>query len=111
MCARAKYFVDSIDQCNRRYVPINNYTNALFLFAMISTDIDSDNKSDIIVIDLLLKRVVFLFNDGNGQFTIHIIVFPPNYSPYSISTADLNNDQQIDIIILDELQKKNHCFS
>jgi hypothetical protein len=67
---------------------------------MISDDIDSDNKSDIIVLLGLMKEVEILFNDGNGQFTIYTISLSNYYIPYSISAADVDNDHHIDIVIL-----------
>ncbi len=67
---------------------------------MISDDVDNDNKNDIIVL-LASMEVDILFNDGNGQFMIYTISLSNYYTPHSISAADVDNDQHIDIIILD----------
>jgi hypothetical protein len=55
--------------------------------AMISDDVDSDSRSDIIVVDTSSKKADILFNDGNDKFTIQTITYVNDFSPRSISTS------------------------
>ncbi|CAF1321342.1 unnamed protein product [Rotaria sordida] len=64
-------------------------------------DFNQDNLLDIAVVSNGTSHVSILLGFGNGSFQMHT-----NYDmgydsmPYSIATADFNNDKQLDIVVI-----------
>ena len=78
-----KYDISSIDTCHRKYSTIVEYSNDSSLYTMTYADVNNDNKSDIIVADIIPSKVDILLNNGNGIFTIQTLVYPEYFVPIS----------------------------
>jgi hypothetical protein len=69
--------------------------------SLTTADVNGDNKPDIIVMRFSEKNPSIFLNMGNGSFYEQIIYqLNSTYYPRSITTADLNNDNKADIILL-----------
>ena len=67
--------------------------------AMAFYDWDGDGDQDLVVADYGDREVKLFANDGNGGFTFNSNIDVPNNSVYAIAIADLNDDQQPDLIV------------
>ena len=54
---------------------------------MVSVDIDNDNRSDIIIIDILMQKINILFRNDNETFTTESISYSPLELLLSLSTS------------------------
>jgi hypothetical protein len=70
---------------------------------MVSDDINSDVKPDIIVLERISEKIEIFLNNGNKIFTVQIISYSDESYPTSITTCDINNDGKIDIIMTDDI--------
>ncbi|CAF1427744.1 unnamed protein product [Adineta ricciae] len=63
-------------------------------------DFDDDSNLDIVVTDNATNNIIVVFGSMYGTFTRHVIYSTGNNShPCSITTADLNNDHRLDIVV------------
>ena len=68
--------------------------------SMTVADFDDDNRLDIAVTLFRTGDVAIYFGDGNGHFQRgRLYSTGVESGPYGIAVADLNNDQQLDIVI------------
>ena len=65
--------------------------------AMLATDIDSNNKPDIIIGNSGSQNAIYL-NKGNGLEWHHIPLAEEKLRTYDIISVDINNDGLIDIV-------------
>ena len=54
---------------------------------MVSVDIDNDNRSDIIIIDILMQKINILFRNDNETFTTESISYSSLELLLSLSTS------------------------
>lgn len=67
--------------------------------AMDTIDWDQDNDQDIVVVDYGSSTVKLYLNDGNGNFTFEADLSIPDVHPYAIAIADIDADNQPDILV------------
>jgi hypothetical protein len=66
---------------------------------MVSNDINSDGKPDIIVAEKVSQQVDIFLNNGDGTFTEQMINFTGDTLRF-LTVADVNSDGNIDIIVI-----------
>jgi predicted Zn-dependent protease with MMP-like domain len=68
-------------------------------YSIVVADFDKDNKLDLAVAYSLTDNIGVLYGYGNGSFTAETTYSSGDRSlPYSIATADVNNDNKLDIV-------------
>ena len=67
---------------------------------VITCDINKDNQTDIISVNLQMNSISLILGYGNGSFAEQMI-YPTGSgsNPYAISSGDLNNDTQLDLVV------------
>ena len=68
--------------------------------SVTTADVNGDNKPDIIVANSYTNNVGVLLNTGNGMFASQTTYSTgDSSSPYSVTTADVNGDSKLDILV------------
>ena len=63
-------------------------------------DLNRDNNSDLIVSDSIQYNLLIFFGIGDGTFDQTLNLYTGNLSrPYSVTTADLNGDNFLDLLV------------
>ena len=74
-------------------------------------DLNNDNILDIVVINSGNKNIGIRLGIGNGFFGVETIYSTgPNSLPQSVNVADLNKDNQLDIVIIDSQSDSINIF-
>ena len=69
-------------------------------WSVITGDVNGDNRPDVIVANQNSNKVGVLLNLGNGMFTSQTTYsIRRNSYPQSVTTADVNGDNKLDIIV------------
>jgi hypothetical protein len=69
-------------------------------YSVAVSHFDADRNSDIVVANYGTNSIGILFGYGNGTFaTIEIYSMEDNAHPTAVAVADLNNDNQSDIVV------------
>jgi hypothetical protein len=69
--------------------------------AVTVSDLNSDNKSDVIVVNSETNNIYILLGKGDGTFASAIIYSTGFRSlPYGVTIGDFNNDHILDIIVV-----------
>ncbi|CAF0853554.1 unnamed protein product [Adineta steineri] len=69
-------------------------------YSLAISDLNNDNKLDIIVANHGTNSVGLFLGQGNGAFEIQVIISTGYKSqPYSVAVHDLNNDTYMDIVV------------
>ncbi len=72
-------------------------------YSVAAADVNSDNKTDIVIADNTAGNVGVMLNAGNGIFNAPTIYTTGVLSyPRSVAVSDVNDDNQIDIIVANE---------
>jgi hypothetical protein len=80
--------------------PAYRIDSASQLTSIAVGDFDHDTYLDIVVADNGTNNVIFVFGSTYGTFTRHMISSTgSNSHPCSVTVADLNNDQRLDIVV------------
>lgn len=69
-------------------------------FGLALGDLNRDNITDLIVSDSIQYNLLIFFGIGNGTFNQTLNLYTGNLSrPYSVTTADLNDDDFLDLLV------------
>ncbi|CAF3754506.1 unnamed protein product, partial [Adineta steineri] len=69
-------------------------------YSLVVSDLNNDNKLDIIVVNHGTNNVGIFVGRGNGTFEAQFIISTGYESqPYSVAVDDLNNDTYMDIVV------------
>ncbi|CAF4176589.1 unnamed protein product, partial [Adineta steineri] len=69
-------------------------------YSLVVSDLNNDNKLDIIVANHGTNNVGIFVGHGNGTFEAQVIISTGYESqPYSVAVDDLNNDTYMDIVV------------
>jgi len=84
------------------YSSIINYNLSVDYSSLILQDINCNGYDDLVLTDGY--SIYILFNNGDGTFQSPIACFTGNngYNPFSICSADFNNDGYFDVAFLDD---------
>jgi len=76
------------------------YTVGNSPYSVAGADVNGDNKPDIVVANEGSNTVGVLLNAGNGTFLSQTTyAVGVNARPYSVAAADVNSDNQTDIVV------------
>ena len=71
--------------------------------AVATSDLNNDNRLDIIVLGSSDDHVAVFLGNGNGTFREHVALFAGyRNSLYSIAIGDFNNDNSVDIAVINK---------
>ncbi|CAF1361048.1 unnamed protein product [Adineta steineri] len=69
-------------------------------YSLVVSDLNNDDKLDIIVANHGTNNIGIFAGQGNGSFEIQVIISTGYKSqPYSVAVDDLNNDTYMDIVV------------
>ncbi len=89
---------------------INNFNNFHYIdedafgYRLLVEDLDKDGDQDIVV-NTSDSTIGFYFNDGNGNFNLEEIFEARNCYFWDISSADMDNDEDMDILYISDINK------
>lgn len=87
---------------NGTFYPRVSYGNMTTPLSVAVANLNADDKPDIIVTDNGETNVLIFFNAGNGIFLSQTTVsLGGTFRPFSIATADINDDNAIDFAVTD----------
>ncbi|MFZ4526580.1 MAG: FG-GAP-like repeat-containing protein, partial [Chlorobium sp.] len=75
----------------------DHYTISGYPTYFTTTDVNSDNKTDLVTLDDWNHTISLWFNNGDGMFALNAI-YPTN-DIYRLISADLNGDDKDDLIL------------
>ena len=84
---------------NRNFATPMTWKTDLRPRSVAVSDINAENKFNIIVTHTPAANIAIFFNDGNGKFANQETYRIFMYDPLSIAIAYINGDNQLDIII------------
>ncbi|CAF3757200.1 unnamed protein product, partial [Adineta steineri] len=79
--------------CNQTTYPVGINPHGVAV-----ADVNSDNKSDIVVATTGSSTVGILLNTGNGTFNAQT-TYAVGSAPYTVSVVDVNRDNKLDIVV------------
>ncbi len=80
------------------FVLASTLTVGLGPMGVVATDINGDNKMDLVSVNFYSSTLSLYTNSGNGSFVLSsTITVPPH--PNAIAAADVNNDGKMDLVV------------
>ena len=98
---------------NGSFISFIRYTTTPYSYpcSITITDLNNDNHLDLIVANSGSKNIGLFYGYGNGLFTSQEIYNPSTITiPQYVTTGDVNNDNQSDIIIVDSINSYVHIL-
>ena len=74
--------------------------NLGFAYKLCVDDLDGDGNNDIIAALSYLNKVIWLKNDGTGNFDISQIIYSGYYQPVTVIADDFNGDGKMDVAMI-----------
>ena len=95
-----KRFLPVIAECPFSTLTTYSTGTGSFPRSVVTADLNSDGRLDIIFTNSAADNATVLFNSGGSAFNLQATKLTDGgFSPYSVAVADINGDGKVDIMV------------